>query len=144
MTPVTDVTASAAQAPPTLRTFEVAFLRDPVRVSPMRHITAAYLSTWGLCSPLTDNVILAVSELTGNAVQHGQGEEATLRVRCTADLLVIEVDDGNPAPAETRYAGAGDENGRGLMLLGVLARNWGVTNGGATTWCEFRLGGEPS
>ncbi|MEV0442925.1 ATP-binding protein [Streptomyces spectabilis] len=136
MTPITDVTAQPQQP---LQGFEVAFLRQPVHVAHMRHITAAHLCRWGLRPPLTENVVLAVSELVTNAVLYGHGPEAALRVRFTTDTLLIEVNDENPAPAAMSHAGEDDERGRGLFLLSGLTRDWGARDGGTTTWCSFVL-----
>ncbi|MDX3387874.1 ATP-binding protein [Streptomyces niveiscabiei] len=121
-----------------LRTFEVTFLPLFTQVRHMRTITAAYLGLWDL-SALKDEVLLVVSELVTNAVRHGKGLPATLHVQCSHGELRIDVTDENPAPARRRIASDADENGRGLELVGALAKEWGVSADGRTTWCSLPL-----
>lgn len=139
MTPATAVAPVPAEAlPQTARTFEVAFVPDKMQVSRMRRTTAEQLRLWNVRGTLAENVVLAVSELVTNAVQHGHGAVG-LRVRYVVGELRIEVTDGNPEPAELRSAGDDDVSGRGLFLVAVFARDWGVSDDGKTTWCTFRV-----
>ncbi|WP_344269722.1 hypothetical protein [Streptomyces hebeiensis] len=92
--------------------FAVAFSPDKARVARMRRITAAHLQLGKVPDPQAENIVLAVSEL---------------------------VIDGNPAPAVLRCADAVDETGRGLFLVALFARDWGVSDAGMTTWCTFRV-----
>jgi serine/threonine-protein kinase RsbW len=138
MTSATGITPVAATSTQTSWAIEVAFPPDAAQVRRMRMITEASLQLCGTCAPLTENVLLAVSELVTNAVRHGHGT-VVLRVSWLAEELRIEVCDGNPSPATLRLAGVEDEAGRGLFLVAVLARNWGVSPDGRTTWCTFRL-----
>ncbi|ELS55768.1 hypothetical protein STVIR_3113 [Streptomyces viridochromogenes Tue57] len=118
--------------------FEVDFLPAEHRIGQMRRITRAQLHDWDLTT-LTDDATLAVSELVTNAIKHGKGQPVGLRVRRSAHELRIEVTDGTPTPARLRSAGVADENGRGLFLVAALARKWGVSKDGTTTWCIFRI-----
>ncbi|MFE2157082.1 ATP-binding protein [Streptomyces lydicus] len=139
MTPATSV-ASAAPAKPLSQTtgaFEVSFTPDKTRVRHMRTITTAFLRKWDVDGPLAEYIVLAVSELVTNAVQHGYGEVG-LRVRYAADELHIEVSDGNPQPAELRSADDDDESGRGMFLVAFFSKDWGVSEDGTTTWAAFR------
>ncbi|MGI5397129.1 ATP-binding protein [Streptomyces sp. CA-251251] len=131
--------ARATEAPQTQpsRAFEVAFAPDKAAVGRMRRITAAFARLCGLRGTLADDVVLAVSELVTNGMQHGHGDIG-LRVRYVAGEVRIEVTDGNPSPAELHVAEDNDASGRGLFLVAVLARNWGVSDDGRTTWCVFR------
>jgi anti-sigma regulatory factor (Ser/Thr protein kinase) len=139
MTPATAVApVTAKPLPQTSRAFEVCFTPDKTRVAHMRRITAAFLRKWDVCGPLAKEVVLVVSELVTNAIQHGHGDVG-LRMRYDAGELCIEVKDGNPEPAELRSAGDEDESGRGLFLVAVLAKDWGVSDDGTTTWCTFRV-----
>ncbi|MEV5338339.1 ATP-binding protein [Streptomyces sp. NPDC052676] len=122
----------------TNRGFAVAFAPEKTRVSQMRKVVTAHMALWGVRGKLTDNVVSAVSELVTNAIQHGKGDVG-LRVQCVDTELRIEVTDGNPAPAELHIADADDESGRGLFLVSRLARNWGVSEDGMTTWCTFHI-----
>ncbi|MGW2027649.1 ATP-binding protein [Streptomyces decoyicus] len=140
MTPATSV-ASAAPAKPLSQTagaFEVSFAPDKTRVRHMRTITTAFLRKWHMGDPLADYIVLAVSELVTNAVQHGNGKIG-LRVRYAAGELRIEVSDGNPKPAELRSADDDDESGRGMFIVAFFSNDWGVSEDGTTTWAVFRV-----
>ncbi|MGW3957329.1 ATP-binding protein [Streptomyces sp. NPDC004752] len=131
-------TNAAKRLPQTSRAFEAAFEPDPVCVGRARRITTAFLGLWHVRGPLADNIVLVVSELVSNAVEHGTGD-VVLRVLYPDNEIRIEVTDGNPAPARMRSASDDDVSGRGLLLVTVLARKWGVTNDGRTTWATFRV-----
>ncbi|MGW8375997.1 ATP-binding protein [Streptomyces sp. ODS28] len=128
---------AAQPLPQTSRAFEVAFAPARPRVGHMRRITRAYLGLWDVASPVAEDVVLAVSELVTNAVEHGWGDVA-LRVQHTDETLRVTVTDGSPAPANLRSADDDDDSGRGLLLVAVLAHKWGIGDNGRTTWCEFR------
>lgn len=133
-----DALADSASDPAAVRGFEVDFLPADVRVGHMRRITVAHLRLWDLTG-LCDSATLAVSELVTNAVRHGQGKPVGFRVTNTDDELRIEVTDGNSTPARLREAGESAESGRGLLLVAALAKEWGVSPDGMTTWCSFTI-----
>ncbi|MFG3282029.1 ATP-binding protein [Streptomyces sp. NPDC048111] len=118
------------------RAFEVAFPPDKVRVAHMRRITRAFLRHEHIDEAVVEDAVLAVSELVSNGVQHGRGELG-LRVWCLERGVRVEVRDNNPAPAKLRVAAPDAESGRGLCLVNALAHDWGVSDSGATTWCEL-------
>ncbi|MET8561184.1 ATP-binding protein [Streptomyces flaveolus] len=139
MSPATAVALAAPKAPPqTSRAVDVAFASDPVFVSRARRITRAFLNLWNVNGELAENIVLAISELVTNAIEHGTGDVG-LRLRYYDGELRIEVTDDNPTPAELRLAGDEDASGRGLFLVAVLARKWGVSKDGKTTWCIFGI-----
>jgi anti-sigma regulatory factor (Ser/Thr protein kinase) len=89
-----------------------------------------------------DVAFLLVAELTANAARHGRvpGRSARLALTLTPGTLRIEVTDARgdrlpvPAPAD-----AGDESGRGLLLVASLADDWGwepYPPGGKTVWAR--------
>ena len=87
---------------------------------------------------LTDTVTLLVSELVTNAVLHA-GSEVEVMVRLTDTAARIEVTDASADSIAPRDAGTDDDHGRGLALVGTLARRWGVRPGpagGKTVWFE--------
>lgn len=118
--------------------FSVAFTPDECQVAQMRKITATLLRRWRVPETTVESVVVAVSELVTNGIRHGHGAIA-LQAICSDGVLRIEVTDGNPSPAQLTTAGDDDSSGRGLFLVAVLAHDWGVSDGGRTTWCEFRL-----
>ncbi|MYQ59737.1 ATP-binding protein [Streptomyces sp. SID4926] len=116
---------------------EVAFASDKARVAEMRRITRDQLRCWRTSEALAGDIVLAVSELVTNAVCYGSGY-VSLRVWPTTGELVVEVRDGAPqARAEIRRPGDEEASGRGIFLVATLADRWGVSDGGATTWCLF-------
>ncbi|GAU70593.1 hypothetical protein SSP35_20_00890 [Streptomyces sp. NBRC 110611] len=140
------MTIATAVAPVTARplprpayaAFEVSFAPDTVWVGCSRRITSAFLRWLKVSEPLADNIVLGVSELVTNGVTHGVGD-VSLRVRYRSSEVRVEVVDGNPEPATMRLANDADPSGRGLLLVKVLSRKWGVSNDGKTTWCTFRI-----
>jgi len=80
-----------------------------------------------------DPVVLVVSELVTNAVQHGRGG-TRLRLRGNSSALRIEVGDRRPG------FGRRDEQGWGLRLTDMFATRWGATPYGAgkIVWCVIR------
>lgn len=139
MTSATAAAPVAAQPlPQTSHAFQVAFTPARPRVGHMRRITTAFLGLWNVGGPLAENIVLAVSELVTNAVEHGEGDVA-LRVQYADNELRVAVSDGNPTPASLRSPGDDDDSGRGLLLVTVLAHKWGTSDDGKTTWCVFRV-----
>jgi anti-sigma regulatory factor (Ser/Thr protein kinase) len=88
-----------------------------------RHV----LWEWGLVA-LAEDAEVVVSELVTNAVQASRAmTHAAIRLWLAADQLqaVICVWDASPQPP-TRIDAADDaENGRGLLLVEVLSKQWG-------------------
>jgi Histidine kinase-like ATPase domain len=90
---------------------------------------------WGLAG-LADTAELLVSEISTNAVQASQ------RLRTRADLavvpvirlwvtsdgvsIVIHVWDASDEMPVVKDVAADDENGRGLMLVAALGKDWGA------------------
>jgi len=77
-----------------------------------------------------DDIVLAADELVGNAVQH----VGTALLGISLDVyewgVVVEVTDGGEdsasVPSNPSQAGEEDENGRGLLLVDLLASAWNV------------------
>ena len=87
---------------------------------------------------LTDTVTLLVSELVTNAVVHA-GSGVEVAVQLTATAARIEVTDASGEAVAPRDARNDEDSGRGLALVGNLARRWGVRpapGGGKTVWFE--------
>ncbi|CAL9359896.1 hypothetical protein SUDANB105_00642 [Streptomyces sp. enrichment culture] len=119
--------------------FEVAIAPDPVRVAQIRRITVAFLRYRAVPVSLAQDVVVAVSELVTNAIEHGRGD-VSLRIRHTDQEIRVEVTDDNPEPARLCDAAADHLHGRGLYIVAALTqRQWGVTNEGRTTWATFHI-----
>ncbi|HEX9891921.1 MAG TPA: ATP-binding protein, partial [Actinomycetota bacterium] len=87
---------------------------------------------------------LLVSELVSNSVVHGApGEAVHLRVGIKGGVAEVEVEDaGRGSVAPSPGARPGDESGRGLQIVEMLADRWGVASSRPTrVW--FQVGAEP-
>ena len=87
---------------------------------------------------------LLVSELVTNSIRHSNlsaGQDIRLRADVASDALRIEVSDpGGGFELHPRTAGAEEDSGWGLYLVGLLAERWGVTSDGSTVvWFEISL-----
>jgi anti-sigma regulatory factor (Ser/Thr protein kinase) len=85
-------------------------------------------------------VVLAVSELVTNAVEHA-GTSIDLRAGVGDGRLRVEVADGSGDLPHARTPDAGRLGGRGLHLVQQLADRWSVdtTPVGKTVWFERSL-----
>ncbi|WP_175410946.1 SpoIIE family protein phosphatase [Streptomyces sp. TRM64462] len=113
---------------------------EPGAARRARRLTRARLADWGL-HDLADTAELLVSEVVTNAVRHaGSGRPVELRLVRT-DILLCEVTDGGHTLPTLRAAGPGDEGGRGLRVVGALAREWGASRSadGTSVWFELPL-----
>ncbi|MEV4259325.1 ATP-binding protein, partial [Spirillospora sp. NPDC049652] len=101
------------------------------------------LARWEL-PELADSTALLASELVTNAIRHAGGR-VTLRLVREGGLLceVQDSSDGRPRVRGTYEPddSALTETGRGLHVVGRLARRWGVrrTATGKAVWCEQAL-----
>lgn len=111
-----------------------------------RRLTAMQLAEWGYPDDTEVNGTAQqlVAELAANAVTHGRvpGRDFELRLLLLpGGTLRIEVSDAR-ADRRLRYVTDPDaEGGRGLLLVTLLARTWGVTERtvGKTVWAELPL-----
>ncbi|MFI6893830.1 ATP-binding protein [Streptomyces sp. NPDC050256] len=122
----------------TVLPFTVNLLAVPKAVPEVRRILRARFEGVDV-----GDLTLCVSELLTNVIVHlGEGTPVTLRVSgAHTGRVRAELSDPTPGvwPA-LRSADAGDESGRGLLLVDALALRWGVERGlhGKTVWCELR------
>jgi len=109
---------------------------ESAAVAGARRTATGVLRGWGL-EALADETVLMLGELVTNAVQHGNGPiELRLRVDDDAGMLFGEVRDASAVLPTRRQAAPGDENGRGLALITLLAASygWQRTDGGKAVW----------
>jgi serine phosphatase RsbU (regulator of sigma subunit)/anti-sigma regulatory factor (Ser/Thr protein kinase) len=113
--------------------------REAREVSRARRLVRDRLAAWGLTDAI-ETAELLVSEVVGNAVRHGAGDEVGLRLVRT-DALLCEVLDDEPALPALLSAGPDGERGRGLRVVSRLAREWGASASGhrKTVWFEQAL-----
>ncbi|MFF4797960.1 ATP-binding protein [Streptomyces sp. NPDC001351] len=111
-----------------------------------RRLTAQQLAAWGHPhdTDANDTAQHLVAELAANAVTHGRvpGRDFKLRLLLLPEgTLRIEVSDPR-ADRRLRFVNEPDgEGGRGLILVTLLARAWGVSERtvGKTVWAELAL-----
>lgn len=99
------------------------------------------LRQWRLTPKMTEDAVLLVSELVGNAVRHTGARVFGLRMRRRPGWIRVEVRDpsrGLPCLMPVQEL---DISGRGLFLVDKLSDRWGVDllPRGKTTWFEMRV-----
>jgi CheY-like chemotaxis protein/anti-sigma regulatory factor (Ser/Thr protein kinase) len=113
---------------------------EAASVARARRFVESWCHAWAAISVI-DAALLVVSELVTNAITHGGGIYE-LRLRLNPDALRIEVvDDGKGSP-EIPIASDTDEGGRGLRIVTLTTRAWGVEDGDEGTkviWAELEL-----
>ncbi|GIF41757.1 ATP-binding protein [Actinoplanes xinjiangensis] len=116
---------------------QVIFGRDDP-ASPLRRTVHAVLGErFGAAADdvWADDVLIAVSELVQNVVQH-TGGDGTMTLSATADGLLIEVADTAVTPPRLRHPDPRHAGGRGLLLIDAMALRWGTRHrdDGKTVW----------
>ena len=109
-------------------------------VARARSFVSTTLRAWAAPEDAADTIQLLASELVTNAIVHGL-PPIELRLRRTAQEILLEVLDGaNFIPRKLRPT-PDDEHGRGLQLVALLADRWGtrVTEQGKAMWCVTGL-----
>jgi serine/threonine-protein kinase RsbW len=94
----------------------------------------ARLREWCVDEESCGDAELLLSELFTNAVRHTSSDKVSCELTLTGAVLLIEVADQGggawraapPAPGEVDMDG---ECGRGLLLVGSLADEWGIRPG---------------
>nr|WP_230194958.1 ATP-binding protein [Streptomyces coriariae] len=111
-----------------------------------RRLTGHQLTAWGHPhgSDANHTAQQVVAELAANAVTHGRvpGRDFELRLRLLPeDTLRVEVSDARADRRLRIVTNPEEEGGRGLILVWVLARTWGVAERdvGKTVWAELPL-----
>lgn len=122
-----------AEVPLPSRPESAATARRLAQVVVLRH--------WGLTPKMTEDAVLLVSELVGNAVRHTGARVFGLRMRRRRGWIRIEVRDPSRGLPCLMPVQEMDISGRGLFLVDKLADRWGVDllPRGKTTWFEMRV-----
>ncbi|GEC09088.1 ATP-binding protein [Streptomyces spinoverrucosus] len=99
------------------------------------------LRQWGLSAKTTEEAVLLVSELVGNAVRHTGARVFGLRMRRRKGWIRVEVRDPSRGLPCLMPVQEMDVSGRGLYLVDKLSDRWGVDllPRGKTTWFEMRI-----
>jgi serine/threonine-protein kinase RsbW len=111
-------------------------------VSVARHAFVGDLESLGVTEDVREDVMLVISELVSNAVKHAAplpGGKVLVRCSIDDDCLHVEITDGGsvtrPNPAVATVFALG---GRGLDIVRMISREWGVTQDGSsvTVWAD--------
>ncbi|MER7405084.1 ATP-binding protein [Streptomyces sp. NPDC000070] len=121
---------------------EVSLPSRPESAATARRLTqVVVLRHWGLTPKTTEDAVLLVSELVGNAVRHTGARVFGLRLDRRRGWIRVEVRDPSRGLPCLMPVQAMDISGRGLFLVDKLADRWGVDllPRGKTTWFEMRV-----
>ncbi|MFE1026365.1 ATP-binding protein [Streptomyces sp. NPDC058818] len=99
------------------------------------------LRQWKLGPKVTEDTVLLVSELVGNAVRHTGARIFGLHMRRRPGWIRVEVRDPSRGLPCLMPVQETDISGRGLFLVDKLSDRWGVDllARGKTTWFEMRV-----
>jgi anti-sigma regulatory factor (Ser/Thr protein kinase) len=115
-------------------------------VAEARRRVVARLREWGIDEVACDDAQLVVSELFTNAVRHTDSDKVSCQLRLSGAHLRIEVADQGHTATEprARCSGTDEESGRGLLLVDVLSKAWGVrpddSGRGRVVWADLSHG----
>ncbi len=112
--------------------------RPPVPDVPAtRARLSVVLGEWDLDGDTREDILLVVTELLSNAVDHGLGP-VRLAVEFRGETVRIEVHDAGPEPPRPLPPDPQRLRGRGLHLIDALSCRWGWVDdpAGKTVWAE--------
>ncbi|MEU8269727.1 ATP-binding protein [Sphaerisporangium sp. NPDC049002] len=113
--------------------------RDPMILGDVRGMVRQTLIKWQLAvsSDLTDDIVLATTEVLSNAVLYGL-PPIQLTLRVTGETVSAEVSDHGTGRPERSPEDDDAEHGRGLTIVEALCDEWGILpdqdGTGKTVW----------
>ncbi|XUL94203.1 ATP-binding protein [Streptomyces galilaeus] len=124
-----------------LRAIAIPLESDAHAASKARRTTRDTLISWSL-GDLADDMVLVVSELVTNAVQHGEGPIVMI-LQQHDDTVLAEIADASPSLPVPHVRSAEGESGRGLSLVEAFSDDWGCrtrrSRRGKWVWCSRSL-----
>ena len=118
--------------------------REPASAAEARGLARSFIGrTLGAADK--DAVLLVVSELVTNAVQHGD-DPIELSLAMARGSVRVEVEDGGHRAPAMSLCGNDEVSGRGLGIVAALGR-WGcepIEGNGKRVWCDVGTGGAPA
>ncbi|MFF5205918.1 ATP-binding protein [Streptosporangium sp. NPDC000396] len=101
----------------------------PECVASTRRFVRDIARDWGASEEICEVAELLTSEVVTNALVHGRGchDELTVHVvvHREGQIMIVEVYDGNRNAPVVLASDDCEESGRGMALVGRLARSWG-------------------
>ena len=113
---------------------------EPASASVAREFVSSQLLTAGL-PHLVDDLRLVVSELVTNAISHAR-TSSTVVLERSGPSVTLTVRDCSPSLPLLRAADSMAGGGRGLGIVDVLSRDWGVTSSlgePKSVWAAFAV-----
>jgi anti-sigma regulatory factor (Ser/Thr protein kinase) len=103
-----------------------------------RRFTSERLDAWGLPERTMEVAELVVSELVGNAVEHGGGM-AELALSLREDVLRVDIFDHSPDVPVVLSPEPVEDRHRGLLIVSALSTKWGtdLIGAGKSVWAEL-------
>lgn len=103
-----------------------------------RRFATETLRGWRFPTETIEIAELVVSELVGNAVEHGDGA-AELTMTLRESTVRVAVLDRNPAMPTVMTPTPVDDRHRGLLIVSALTSAWGTerTAAGKSVWAEL-------
>lgn len=110
---------------------------DPDAVRAARAMVRSCCQEADVDEDTSDNAVLLTSETVTNALIHGHSA-ARIHVQAQTQLVRVEVGDDSAQTPQVVHPGPDAMGGRGLEIVDMLARQWGVEQepGGKTVWFE--------
>ncbi|MFE4922315.1 ATP-binding protein [Streptomyces sp. NPDC056661] len=114
----------------------------PESVGIARQIARSLLECWEMDSDQADAVLLVVSELVTNSIEHAEPPVTLHLYRERIGWRVwVGITDGGPTHQGARTMGQDDEHGRGLVIVRALATAHGsrAHAKGTTHWAHLPI-----
>ena len=125
------------RTPQPASSFEIILESDNTGAATARRFASEVAERWS-SPPALDDLTLLVSEMATNAILHAK-PPVTLRLTHLGDEVLIEISDGSASGPTRKQPQPYDEHGRGLQIMTVVARRWGVIteDNGKTVWATL-------
>ena len=115
----------------------------PESVRAARCLVEALMHAWAPASERCEDVVLLVSEIVSNAVEHVGGDASlALEMSSSSDhWLRVSLSDGSSVRPIVREMDSGAVRGRGMQLVAALSERWDVEDhrAGKRVWFELTL-----
>jgi len=119
---------------------QATFDASPICASQARNFVSQHLIDHRLLY-LVDPVRLVASELATNALVHAQ-TAFSVTLASSDQTVLLTVQDDSPGLPTRRVTQELDSSGRGLEIVGIVARDWGTSedgDGSKAVWASFAL-----